>query len=316
MDNPSAEFDKDDMDLIAQAQRESMAEDEAALAAAQAEDAAQAVAAASAAVAAPAGTTQAPAPVVAAPAASTTTPAATAPAAPAAQPQGDPRAALRHARHAEKEARERADRLALENAELRKQIPATKASELDADVKADLKEFSPEAMTYIERLEQQNAELSKTQASATAAAPAAPAFRPESLEPEVQEHVDEVPELLSWQNDPNQQAKWEAAKAADAMLRNFEGWRNKTLTERFAQAVTLVKAQTPDTTSSPSPVAPKDAAAAAIAAQLAAAAPATALGIGDLRGGATPASTSIPDYHALVKAGRSDEDIIAMLPPG
>ena len=104
----------------------------------------------------------------------------------------------------------------------------------------------------------------------------------------------------------------QAAKAADAILVRSPAWEGKPLAERFAAAVALVNAQlAAPSKAAPAPKTLEDAQRAIAAAPNAAPG---ALTVGDLRGGATPDSSSIPDYHKMKASGMSDEDLIASLP--
>lgn len=181
----------------------------------------------------------------------------------------------------------------------------------DESVLKDVKEYAAPAAEYLEQLERENEALRK-QTAAAAPAPQA-VFVPDQLPDDIQDDVDSVPELLTWQTTPEGRDNWERAKALDIYLSTLPEWAGKPRTERFQHVVNEVKSKV---SAAPSP-APKPDPAAVAAAAIAAApvvAAAPAVTIGDLRGGATPPSNSIPDYHAMAKAGASDEDIMAKLP--
>lgn len=181
----------------------------------------------------------------------------------------------------------------------------------DESVLKDVKEYAAPAAEYLEQLERENEALRK-QAEGSAPAPQQPAFVPDRLPDDIQDDVDSVPELLTWQTTPEGRDNWERAKALDIYLSTLPEWAGKPRTERFQHVVNEVKSKV---SAAPSPTTPDPAAVAAAAiaaAPVVAAAPAVT--IGDLRGGATPPSNSIPDYHAMAKAGMSDEDIMAKLP--
>lgn len=306
-----AEFDAKDMELLDQAHRET----EAAEAAASAEQAGAGEAGTEGqekpAVAAPApataATAPAPAPAGAAPAVAAPAAPAT-PAAPAADAQGSAKAALRASRHQEKLLRD-------ENAALRKRIEeaggnaaAAEATKPDETQLNDVREYAPTVGKHLDALERENAEL---RARVKDAPTPESAFKPIEYAPDIQAAIDEVPELLLWHSTPEHQKLFDLAIRADGILAQLDQWDGKPLAERFAAAVAEVKAKT-GTPSKASTAKTLEDAQRVIAA--ATAAPAAPLAVGDLRGGATPASNSIPDYHAMKKAGRTDEDIIASLP--
>lgn len=317
MDNAQAEFDAHDMELIAQAQRETEAAEAAAAAQAQTEQVKPAEAPAQAPAAAPAAApAQAPAAAPAAPAQAPAEAPAQAPPAPAAAPspaaadaQGNTKAALRASRHEAKRLRE-------ENEALRKRLEesgldtADKSSERpDESQLNDVREYAPAVGKLLERLEAENAELRKRLPAAEAPAPA---FEPEWMPEDVQAGIDEVPELLLWQTSAEHHDKWQAVKGVDGMLARAPAWVGKPLAERFAHAVALVNAQfAAPSKAAPTPKTLEDAQRAIAAAPNAAPG---ALTVGDLRGGATPDSSSIPDYHKMKANGMSDEDLIASLP--
>ena len=305
MDNSSAQFDKEDLDILEAARVANEAEDAAALAAA-AEETTPAPAAATPA-AAPAPAAQAPAAPAAAPAAAS--PAAAPAPAEAPKPAGDLRAALRAARHAERQANERLARTQQELDDLRKAAPAAAPVDVDAETLRDLEQYAPKAAEAMKALKEENERLRTTQK--TAPAPAAE-FLPEVLPPDIQDVVDEVPELLEWQNSEAHQKQWRAAKAADVFLSTTEEWANQpktpeVLAQRFAAAVEEVKRRS---NAAPSP-APKPQATLQDAQRVIAAAPvaATPVTAGGMRGGSTPENT-FPDFNRM-----TDEQIINSLGP-
>ena len=334
-ENPSAELDPKDHELIEQARLESEAADAAALAAALANDGVQAPPAAPAqpdltpqaapiaqAPAAPAPTpaqapaAQAPAAPAAAPTAAAPTPAA--PAAPTQQPTGDPRAALRAARAAEKRALQTADsvkreneRLQAELAEVRKQAGIKSEGEMTAQQLEDLKEYAPSAYaTYVAT----QAKLKEITPAPTAA-PAAQDFTPDTYDDYIQDAIDDVPTVQAWQYDRTKQAEWAAVKAADGFLSKLPGWsvpanatpeqRHEILVKRMNQAATEVLSRYNATP--PAPPTPAQLAAARIAQAPVGAAPVTA---GNLRGGESPANV-FPNYAKM-----SDEEVMASLGRG
>lgn len=171
---------------------------------------------------------------------------------------GNPHAALRAARRAERRALQEAERLRQENERLKQQVPAQATPQPDdqltdddvAAIETDFPAISKLAKT-----------VKKLTASAPAAAPAAaapasepePEFVPRQLPPELQDVVDTIPDLLGWQNDPDQTA-FELAVAADRLLVTHPKWKDKPLAERMAEVTRRVNAElaevSPGTTSS------------------------------------------------------------------
>jgi len=297
--NGSSEFDKSDLDLLADAQRESAAEDAAALA--EAQQAEETPAAAPAAAPAPAPTPAAPAPA--------------APAAPAAAPaaqqvevedehKGSLRAALRAARFSER-------RLRAENEALRQGTAAPAAApsiaQLDESTIEDLKTYAPKAAERLAALEAETERLRKI-AEKVAPTPAEQ-FVPDTLDDDLQDMLDEIPELDKWRTTPELQDKWRAVGRADSFLATTDAHKGKGPTiERFRAAMAMVQAQ-PVAPSPPAPVPPKDQARAKIDA-LPISQPVP--GVGGLRSGENP-GLELPNFHQMVKDGKTDEDIIASL---
>lgn len=212
----------------------------------------------------------------------------------ATQHQGDVRAALRAARAAERRMR---DALAAKDAEIQalregKAPASTEVSEADL---AQMEQDFPSQAALVKnqrRLEQELAELR------AAVKPAE--WQPPSYAPEVQEHIDAVPDLLAWQHDQTQQKKFAAAIEHDKLLETDADWREKPIADRFAEATRRAKAQFAPA----APPAPRNDPAAVIAA----APMATPKGIGDFRGGG-PANAPATDYRNM-----SDEAVMASLP--
>jgi hypothetical protein len=174
---------------------------------------------------------QQPEPPAAEPAAQATPPAAE----PPAQPSGDVRAALRAARRSEHRAREEVERLRRENEALKAKAP----TEPDPDA------ISDEEIRQAERVDPLLGKVARL-ASRAVAAPAAEAppaqqaeFQPPYLPPVVQEAVDDVPQLLAWQTNPDQTA-FRAAIEADRYLQTLPAWKDKPMAERFAAVVARV----------------------------------------------------------------------------
>jgi hypothetical protein len=234
----------------------------------------------------------------------------TTPATPAPAEGGNPRAALRAARAAERKARDRADRLERENAELRAKVPNTESSaKPDQELLEDVKTHAPKVTAYIDELEAENERLRQ---AAPKDATATPDFEAEVLDKDIQDEVDQVPELAEWQASKDKQDLWRRAKAADALLSQHVDWADKPMAERFAEAVSQAKkAAGLDKAPTAKPTLSDEAKRVIEGAAKPAATP---IAIGDLRGNSAPATSSIPDYYKMVRDGKTDEDIIASLP--
>ncbi len=238
----------------------------------------------------------APAPSSAASEAAPPAEAAPAPApAPSAAPAGDVRAALRASRRAEQNLREQTKRLQAENEELRKRLPAPPVT-VDGLSSEDLEEIKQAAQEnpLIEKL---LTAAVKPAAPVAAPAPAQSDFQPDALPPETQEAVDDVPELLAWQNDAAQHHLWAAAKLADAYLESLPAWADKPLAQRFEEVVKRVKADAGITTSNP---ASSRAAQETLAMQAPALAPTT---LSDMPGGggAQPEPSRLARYQQMTQ---------------
>ena len=228
------------------------------------------------------------------------------PAATPEKPEGNVKAALRASRRAEQRAKEEVEKLRQENEQLRKAVP----------VAAEEQEFTPEELEAMKadfpaqyKLYVKQQALAKQLAETRAAVPQ-PAnsaeFQPIEFSPEVQDLVDQVPDLLNWQHDEASQEKLQRAIAYDRALQADPDWAGKTLLERFTEAAERTKrafgvAQAPVKAA---PAAARTDPAAAIAAIK----PAGPKGISDF-GGGQPASAPEVDFSKL-----SDEEIMARLP--
>lgn len=243
-----------------------------------------------------------------APAADSTTPAAApaaaapspeAPTAPAPPPTGDVRAALRASRRAEHGWREKAQRLEREVDELRKKVPADTSHVLTDEELAEAKEFAENPV--VGKLLKIAEKAASAPAPAPAAEPQETGFQPEPLSPEVQEVVDDIPELLAWQNDPAKQKLWAAAKAEDTYLRMHTAWADAPLADRLAEVVLRVKADAGITTSPPNAAAP-----AAAPVQAPAVAPMT---LSDMPGGGgdQPGPSRLARYQSMTQEQIFDE---------
>lgn len=251
---------------------------------------------------APASEPPAPAPTEAATPSPAPAPAATpAPPAPAPEPQGDVRAALRAARRGEHRAREEAERLRRENEELLKRVAATpNPDELSDEEIAQLEQDAP-VMGKAARLIKKAAA-----AAAPAPAPAQPEFVPPQFTPEIQEVIDGVPDLLTWQYQQDQ-SLFQAAVQQDTYLRTLPAWKDKPMAERFAEVVRRVKADSG--APSPAPTPRTDPAAA-----IAAAPRTTPSTLSDIAGGGGAPQTQASNLERFAKM--SEDQILADLARG
>lgn len=251
----------------------------------------------------------APAPGAAAPAAepaAAPAAAAPAPAAPATAPaDGNVKAALRASRQQEKRLRDRVATLERENEALKSgQTP--ESTDLTDEELEDLKQNFPAQYKVAMQARQLNERLRQQQQTEPREE-----FTPTIYPPEVQEVIDQVPDLLAWQHDPQGQAKFARAVEYDQALAVDPDWKTKPVQERFAEAARRTKAamEPPASTPAPSPAAAPAAAPRTDPAQVIANAPtAGPKGLSDFRGGA-PADAPQLDFSRM-----SDADIMASLP--
>lgn len=250
----------------------------------------------------PEATAPAAAPVVeataapAAPAASTeTTPVVEAPA--AEQPQGDKTAALRAARRSERQLRSEVQRLR-DELDQAKQGKAPVSTEITEDELETLRQDFP----LQHKLMVRQREL-ESQIAAMRPAPAATAdFQPPVYDPDIQEQIDSVPDLLAWQHDPAAQDKFARAVEYDEALKHDPDWKGKPVAERFAEAAKRTKRAFGMDSQAPAHNRQDP------AAVIAAAQSTGPKGISDFKGGASASAPAI-DYSRM-----SDEEIMARLP--
>jgi hypothetical protein len=235
--------------------------------------------------------------------------AAEAPAAAPAEQGGDVRGALRASRRAERQARDEAARLKAELEETRKQIPAPKD---DGVTDAELAELEADMPLVAKALKETRA-LKASLPKAPAPTPAAdPEFIPPTQPANVQDAIDEIPDLLTMQNDPDQSA-FLLAVQTDSLLRVHPKWADKPLTERLAECARRVKSElgasapAPQPPASPAPAPARRAPAAAVA-EAPRAQPST---LSDIAGGAAPTTESAPGVKQFMDM--SDEDMLAAL---
>jgi len=216
-----------------------------------------------------------------------------------APPQGDTRAALRASRRAEKRLRDQLAQLQTENEALRQGKPPEDASITDDDLAVLEEDFPLQA-----KIAKQQREILQRMQQAEAARAPAPEFEPMSYQPEVQEVIDTVPQLVAWQYDPAAQDKFKRAIDYDSALQLDPDWRDRNLADRFAEAARRAEAALKPAT--PTPAAP--AANRQNPADVIANAPVQGpKGISDFRGGAVP-NQPVQSY-----AGMTDEQILASL---
>lgn len=233
----------------------------------------------------------------------TTQPAETAPAsAEPAPPQGDTRAALRASRRAEKRLRDQMAELQRENEALRQGKAPVDTSISDAELAILDQDFPLQA-----KIVRQQRQIQEQLAQTTAARAPEPEFEPLSYEPEVQEVIDTVPDLLAWQHDPASQDKFARAVQYDQALAVDPDWQDRSASERFAEAARRTKAafapSTPVVPAAPAAKPRLDASQVIENAQVEG-----PKGISDFRGGASATPPTV-NYR-----GMTDDQIMASLP--
>lgn len=223
------------------------------------------------------------------------------------QSQGDVKAALRASRRSEQRTKAELEKARQEIEELRKAVPVA-ASEQDftpeelASMQVD---FPAQYKLYVKQQELAK-QIAETRAAVPQPATASTEFQPIEFNPVVQELVDQVPDLLTWQHDPAAQDKLKRAIAYDASLQADPDWADKPLLERFAEAVERTKRAfgvKPVVPNPAAPPAPRTDPAAAIAALK----PAGPKSISDF-GGGQPASAPTLNYSRM-----TDEEVLASL---
>lgn len=226
------------------------------------------------------------------------------------KPKGDVRAALRASRHAEQRLRD-------ELAEAKQTIEQLKSGDLPTDTnisEEELNQLEADFPAMAKAIRRQQALEREIQALKvpTKDVTGGSDFQPLEYAPQVQMLIDDVPDLLAWQHDPNAQDKFQRAIEYDKALNVDPDWKDKPAVERFAEAARRTREKfgmpatpTPSAGDKPAPKTPVDPKAALDAA------PATGpKGISDFRGG-SPASSPSLNYDHM-----SDEAIMASLPAG
>lgn len=221
------------------------------------------------------------------------------------------RQALRAARRSERVALQRLDAAERELQELRQRAsqasPATATDELSDTEIAELAQDIPaigKLAASVKALKQQL----QTASAAAQKQQAEPEFVPPILPPEVQDDVDEVPELLSWQTNPDQ-TMFTAAVQMDNYLRAQPAWANKPQAERFAEVVRRVK-QDAGLSEQPAKQRQQIDPKAAVQAAVQAAPRRKPASLSDLTGGLPQPEASTLDSFQRAK---SDDEILAIL---
>lgn len=168
-------------------------------------------------------------------------------------PQGDTRAALRASRRAEHRANQ-------ENARLREELEtARKGAPVQAPEDESLTAQELDDFPIVAKLARQNKVLQAKVETLIAGQqgsheqPEDTEFQPPTLPPTLQDVVDDIPDLLTWQNNPDQTA-FELAKIEDSKLLIHPKWKDKPPAERLAEVARRVRAdlyELPPTTSQP-----------------------------------------------------------------
>lgn len=216
--------------------------------------------------------------------------------------KGDVRAALRMSRRSERLANERADRLERDLQALRSANPQDPDADQDEAARAmrALEVDVAPAAVLIKQLTKQIEGL-QTQ-SAAKVVEHEPEFVPQTLPAELQDAVDDVPELLGWQTTQADANKWELAKATDGLLFAHPAWKDKPATQRMAEVVRRVN-QELGRSPAPTPIPAR---------QTPAIKDVPERGIetlSDLRGGGMPAISQGQDFHNM----KSDAEVMAAL---
>lgn len=214
-----------------------------------------------------------------------------------AAPQGDVKGALRASRQAEKRLRAQLD-------EKEREIEALKTGKSPVDTEVtdeeliELEENFPVQAKAIREMR-----ALKKQVEAIAPRAQADEFTPVSYAPEVQEIIDSVPQLQTWQFDPASQDKFARAIEYDKALAVDPDWKDRPIAERFGEAARRTLAATGSPAPSAASAARLDPAQVAANAQVEG-----PKGISDFRGGA-PANAPAQHYN-----GMTDEQIMRSLP--
>lgn len=220
------------------------------------------------------------------------------------KPGGDVRAALRASRRAEQRAREEAARLREEVEQLKSKVTTTTEPDPMSDEEIERAERDFPLLGKTARYVKQA--MTAQPAQATASQPTSPEsdFVPPALPAPVQEIVDNTPDLLAWQYDPDQ-ARFELAKSMDALLQKHPAWASKPLAERLSEVVRRVNAELPAQAAQSAPASTVDPRAALAAVPRRAPETLTHIGGG---GGKQPEPPALTRYMSM-----SDDQIVADL---
>lgn len=226
------------------------------------------------------------------------------------RPAGDLRQALRSARRNEKSLKQQLEQVLRENAELKSKLPEGMT---DANGDPDMAALEADYPAFAAVIKKQQADIAELRRSSASGASGqhdgnSTEFTPPVLPVEVQEVVDDIPELLAMQLNPDQTG-WKLAVQYDASLRADPDWSAKPDAERFAEAARRALQKTGGAKSTPTE---KDAAEAARAraaekaAQAGRRAPESLSDFG--AAGNTPEGANLSRYQRM-----SEEDIVADL---
>lgn len=168
--------------------------------------------------------------------------------------QVNPHKVIRNLRRSEQRLRQENERLKAQLQSGTAQPPAGTAAPSPAP---DDDDISDEELRTLEddfpamaKLAKQNRRLREQLAGTRGSAPTQPQantpadddFTPPELPADVQAAVDEVPQLLDWQNDP-EQSRFRRAVAMDAYLQNHPKWKQVDMAERFQEIVRRIQAE-------------------------------------------------------------------------
>lgn len=224
-------------------------------------------------------------------------------------PQGNVKAALRASRQEERRLRTELQKKDEELERLRAAAPQTDETELTAEELAQMREDFPAQYKAYVAMQQTRREIEELRTQQRAAQQPTEEWTPPRYAPEVQEVIDEVPQLLAWQHDKDSQHLFERAVQYDAALVRDPDWAGKTAAERFTEAARRAEAALkPQPTTAPTPAAPA-AQRTDPAIALASAPVEGPKGISDFRGGG-PANAPSLDFNRM-----TDADILASLRP-
>lgn len=228
------------------------------------------------------------------------------------RPAGDLRQALRAARRQEKSLKHELDKVLRENAELKAKLPDGMTDANGDPDMAALEADYPGIAAVVKRQQQEIAELKGATAQAAQRqddSGVSQEFTPPVLPAEVQEVVDDIPELLGLQLNPDQTG-WKLAVQYDASLRQDPDWATKPDAERFAEAARRAIAKvTPSQKTTPTAQDAAEAARAKAAEKAASAGRRAPESLSDFgAAGTAPEGANLARYQRM-----SEDDIVADL---